>query len=420
MIINGKRLYISIRCLICDSPAAAYILGIKQHNAYFSCRKCTVQGEWKNKVVFLSENEQMRTDQSFRNRLQIAHHNNFSPFEDLEDFNMIDQVPLDYLHLVLLGTTKKLLQLWVSTKSKPKVNIIQLQKLCSNFMGLNPWIPKDFARKGHPLLELGRWKATTFRLFLLYAGLIILEGVLPEEYIQHFNVLSCAIRILSHPIYYKTYNSYAHDLLVYFVQQFKTLYGEQYVSWNMHSIIHLAKDAEMHGPLDFFSAFPYENFMQTIKRMLRKKGMYLQQIHRRLVEKSSLKIKKNNNEVNYPILLHPVIKKLPDGCYHCHKTLKFLNFELKDSRPNNTFVTVNDEIVLIDRICKQNDNIVVIGREFLKKEDLPNYPMRSTQMGISIVSNLSTAKIYAVKDIRNKACLFFHDEKTVCIPLLHH
>lgn len=50
-------------------------------------------------------------------------------------------------------------------------------------------------------------------------------------------ILSCAIRILCHVTDWKKSNDYAHELLVYFVKPFKHLYGEKFVTLNVHSLI---------------------------------------------------------------------------------------------------------------------------------------------------------------------------------------
>ena len=202
---------------------------------------------------------------------------------------MVQQVRLDYMHLVCLGVTKLLIRLWIKPRTKASLNIIELEQLSSNFVSLIPWISNSLNyrfNKPQPILELKNWKATTFRLFLNYAGPIILLNVLPVEYLQHFNTFHCAIRILSDSRTYLQHNDCAKQLLIYFACQLKNLYSEHTVTWNVHNLCHLTHDAKNFGPLDSFSAFDFENYMQVIKRMIRKKPQPLQQLHRQLTEKS--------------------------------------------------------------------------------------------------------------------------------------
>lgn len=68
---------------------------------------------------------------------------------------------------------------------------------------------------------------------------------------------------------------YAEELLRYFVVQFTQLYGNEYVYYNIHSMIHLADNCRKYGKLDAFSAFPFENRFQNVKINLKKKCLNL-------------------------------------------------------------------------------------------------------------------------------------------------
>lgn len=39
---------VTLRCIICDSPARSFVLGIKQFNSYFGCGKCIEEGDFRN------------------------------------------------------------------------------------------------------------------------------------------------------------------------------------------------------------------------------------------------------------------------------------------------------------------------------------------------------------------------------------
>ena len=57
-------------------------------------------------------------------------------------------------------------------------------------------------------------------------------------------------------------------LLVMFVQHFGDIYGPQMLVYNVHSLIHLARAVRKFGPIDKFSAFPYENYLKSIKNQI--------------------------------------------------------------------------------------------------------------------------------------------------------
>jgi len=62
---------------------------------------------------------------------------------------------------------------------------------------------------------------------------------------------------------------FTNNLLIYFVQKFGELYGHEFISHNIHSLLHLCDDYKNYGPLDNCSCFPFENFMQVLKKMVR-------------------------------------------------------------------------------------------------------------------------------------------------------
>lgn len=108
---ENKIYRVTIRAIICDTPAKSFVIGSKGHNAYFGCGKCFCEGDYINhKMVFLDENAPLRTNNNFRARENEEHHINNSPFDNL-DVNMINNFPLDYMHLICLGVMKKMLNL---------------------------------------------------------------------------------------------------------------------------------------------------------------------------------------------------------------------------------------------------------------------------------------------------------------------
>lgn len=99
-------------------------------------------------------------------------------------------------------------------------------------------------------------------------------------------LLHVAIRLLSNKDYCDKYANYTNDLLRLFVETSSKIYGDKFVSFNVHCLIHLAQNVINHGSLDECSAFCFENKFQVIKKMLKKSGRPLRQIVRRLDEES--------------------------------------------------------------------------------------------------------------------------------------
>lgn len=95
------------------------------------------------------------------------------------------------------------------------------------------------------------------------------------------------ILILSSKSLFATCKNYANDALILFVQHFRKLYGDTYVSYNVHNLVHLAQDAKVHGTLDCFSAFCFENYMKTLKKRVRKPQSPSSQVVKQILERGS-------------------------------------------------------------------------------------------------------------------------------------
>lgn len=74
--------------------------------------------------------------------------------------------------------------------------------------------------------------------------------------------LHVAVSILISPtlIVNKNNVDYAEKLLQHFVESFEKIYGKEYMSHNVHNLLHLSNEVRTFGPLNSFSAFRFENF----------------------------------------------------------------------------------------------------------------------------------------------------------------
>lgn len=243
-----------------------------------SCSKCEIEGIYNTNGVSFPQTSNLikRSDSGFRQKTQEEHHTGTSIIENIPDVDMIYSFPLDYMHLICLGVVKKLLvSLWLTGKPNTKLPFAHISKMSDLLIEQVQNIPLEFNRKPRSVLESKRWKATEFRQFLLYTGPVILKSILSRDRYNHFLSLFVAVRILTNEDYFQ-YIEYAENLLRYFVESFCVLYGEEHVSHNIHNLLHIVDDVKLFGALDKFSAFDFENFMQALKKMVRKSSKPLQ------------------------------------------------------------------------------------------------------------------------------------------------
>lgn len=131
------------------------------------------------------------------------------------------------------------------------------------------------------------WKATEFRQFLLYTGPVVLYKKLPMEMYENFMMLSTSVRLLLMSDKGVFSFTFLQDALEVFVRKFAEIYGNQVLTYNVHSLMHLVDDAKLFGSLDNISCFPFENYLGHLKKLVSQHlhKHPIAQIIRRLEEK---------------------------------------------------------------------------------------------------------------------------------------
>lgn len=168
----------------------------------------------------------LRTDESFAQQQNEDHHQSGpNPFHGLS-IGMVSQFPNDYTHSVCLGVVRKLLNIWLRCALKFRLTANIVNRMSDCLTGLRNHIPVESARKPRTLRELDRWKATEFRMFLLYIGPVILPSFLDINILNNFMLLFSGIAILVSPTLSSLRCQYAETLLRKFVTHFGRIYGK--------------------------------------------------------------------------------------------------------------------------------------------------------------------------------------------------
>lgn len=163
--------------------------------------------------------------------------------------------------------------------------------LSNKLENLRKSIPSVFARRPRGLSEIDRWKATEYRQLMLYTGKIVFRGILKQELYNNFMCFSTAMCILVNPGLTRKHWQYARDLMKYFVLQCRELYGEGFLVYNVHQMLHIADVARQFEGLDECSAFAFENFNQRLKRMVHSGRNPLAQVTKRLLEGQNMQMR---------------------------------------------------------------------------------------------------------------------------------
>lgn len=211
--------------------------------------------------------------------------------------------------------------------------------------------------------------------------------------------------------------------MIYFVDNMELLYGEETLIYNIHNFIHIPENVLNHGPLDSFSCFPFENFLQKIKLMIKGGAQPLTQFIKRITERSIHLTSSDNSKTGYNYLnkrKNRLDHQLPPGYTNFHQEIKFQVFFLTDKSPNNCCYLSNNSIVLVEHICYHNKIPVIVGRQFINTHPISNYPCDSRNLSIFDGRELSELQTWNIDEIDRKGFVVPYNADSVYVfPLIH-
>ncbi|KAL7301123.1 hypothetical protein TKK_0006099 [Trichogramma kaykai] len=435
--VNEKQYSVRIHALICDAPAKAFILNTKYHSGYDSCSKCTIEGTMFKCVCFPLENNyihgeipRLRYDHEFENDAYVGTYQRASSIlNNIPKLGLVSGVPLDCLHLLYLGATRKLLLSWMFAKTQYKLPQIKIDIISSNLLILKNCILYEFAREPRKLKYIKLFKGTEFRQFLLYTGIIVLKNVVSNNVYFNFVTLHVAVTILNSPNLCKLseWLKYASELLQKFVFDYQQLYGKRFVTHNTHNLLHLVEDCRKYGLLENFSAFSFENHLRQIKKMLRKGDRPLSQLVRRTAEIDFLKVNGDVPNFDGKVIftkehaIGPIIRGVT--VIHQFSMAKFKNFKLNCGDDKNNCVQLrNGSIVLVKNFVTLNDDKKsFIGIELKTIGNVYEYPCTSNLLGtFEVKDENNQLKFWSIDDIVCKMCKFDFEKKNYsCTNVAH-
>lgn len=424
IILFGRTYKFKISMFLFDAVAKASVLFIKGHSGYHSCTKCTQEGEYMHdRVCFPDLEFTKRTHTDFILQVDSDHHTGRSILCEIPGIDLIQDIPLDYMHLICLGVVKKLVNgIWCSGSPPHKLSGFQIQSTSRDLINLARFIPSEFARRPRGLKEVKRWKATEFRQFLLYTGPVVLKNVLTKQKYQHFISLTVASRLLLTENLSEELTEYVESLLKYFLRIFKEMYGSELMSHNFHNLLHLVDDYRRFGSLENFSNFSSENFLHTILKMLRKHEKPLEQIIRRYHEFCQVAITAER-ETKFSLgRQHDSGVLVADCTSPQFESANFSKFKLSTSTRDSCCLLKNGSIVVIKNFafCPVLSKYVVIGQEYNEKSDFFDVPCPSSFLKVYLVKNLrEMLQYWPISEIEEKLVMLPFENEYVVFPLLH-
>lgn len=190
--------------------------------------------------------------------------------------------------------------------------------------------------------------------------------------------------------------------------------------------------------LDGISAFPFENHLKSIKRLVRQPNRPLEQIVRRLNEKqrsvtndhhqnhsvSASKQKSSGSNLLYPHANGPLPPNITARDVQQYERISVDYGLLSTKSCDSCFITTGGEVGIVRNIIRQTQGYIsVVCEIFVHKKDFFAYPLKSGKLNIfKVNSDIRQPRILALQDICGKCLLIKMSDSvsSVVIPMLHN
>ena len=381
-----KNANISIYASIFDNPKRSVAKNVKCHSSTFACEYCEASAEryindtmTKHKLTWppSTMNGRPRTITAIRRIVNSIENededvtSNYlkgikgrSVFMDLPNFDLILDMPTEYMHLVCLGLVKKMLE--YTYKIGEKRDRITTRKRSDpklfNDLIHNVQVTRECSRRVRNL-DTANFKAQEYRNTLLFFFPIVLENIRNNWKKERQLWLTLVFVIRSCVIPNEEFDHVSKETIVsaseLYYNLFHELYGQKNCIYSLHvSSSHILK---MRGnvPLTERSAFRFESFYSEMKNLF-KSGT-----------KSPLK----------QILLNTIMKRKLEH-HTCEKSIFYSEKNDEKKMENNSLIYTFDNnehnLYVITKIQNENEFICKRHGKFNYQTPLlPNYNWKS-------------------------------------------
>lgn len=262
----------------CDLPARALLQNFKCPTGADACPICIHPGiknkEERIRIRYLRENipSELRTqnDTVKHAHLDANCHGvkGTSCLMALPEFDIINSFSTDYMHSVFLGVVKRLLNIFlgnlkVNTQFK-HLTRQQQAELNRRITSLQPY--SKISHRPRSLDDKAVFRAIEYKYLLFYYLRYALRGLLEKKYIDHIELLSAAVYMLSKQRVRESDIVSAEKMLDTFCNQFEKFYGANVVTMNIHLLRHFGHVVRETGPLWCHSLFGFETNMGVLSK----------------------------------------------------------------------------------------------------------------------------------------------------------
>lgn len=275
-----------LMCLSCDIPARSAVMNMNQHNGENSCPKCmqkgvntrTAAGGNIRTFPYDSSNPagperistQVVNDGMSSNECQktINGMKGISFLMFLPHFDVVKNIGIAYMHMICLGINRLLLKLWFSSDySSEDFSMYKfIDVIDSRITNIKP--SHLITRTPRTIGEhLKFWKAAEVRSWFLFYSVPCIRDLLKPIYFYHYCALLEGFYLLCQSSISENDIGRSETLINYFVFMVSSLYVDQFMTLNIHSLLHLPQMVRELGPLWSYSCFAFEGANGDLVKM---------------------------------------------------------------------------------------------------------------------------------------------------------
>ncbi len=427
---HGKFVRCALASVNCDIPAAKKVCGFTAFNSFVPCHKCADKfpaqrgnpvrrcfsnvdcSSWtpRNKETNFQQAKLWKNAQTTTERKKIEQEYGvrWSELHRLQYFDIVRCTIIDGLHNLYLGTAKFMMDYWkttnnfITSKDLFEMGTVEAKKIV---------VPPQYTTLGSKIAaNFSGLKGDEYRSWTIVYSAILLKGRLVGEHMANWMRFVQANHLLSAPSITRKEIDDAHDLLVEFVKKNVELYGDNFITPNMHLHLHLKQTILDFGPIYSTWLYSFERANGDIKKIdiNFKEGLeftymerYLQHVHLQDYLQLLPDIIKNNSIMMniLKLLLPGDIFKVDssNSCYmdiddsepqqqlnNHHKQFHLTSF-LDDATRTTTILTGSEPLPLSCFPLKSKKPIIMNGQHY---ECLVNF-YKSVYSGIYNIVNIN-------------------------------
>ena len=276
-----RDLGLDLKYICADAPMRAFLRNQKNHASKLGCDYCYGEATYRGRPMWglATLNSKKRTIQSLHEDYEkvasgaqayadFGYKGRSEILNTLPDFDLIEGVPVDPMHLLYLGVTRALFELLFNVGETRPTNLSEppqgTRRIDEALAHVK--VPTELPRRPRPM-DFKNWKGSEWRNLTLVYFPIVAQHLIPGRRREIW--LEFCFLCRAYSVDDKYFESLNKDHLKSVAREWYVKYYEAFGSlnlrYNVHLVFHLDR-IRVHGPFPDISAFLFEGSFAASSR----------------------------------------------------------------------------------------------------------------------------------------------------------